>query len=67
LRRYLSGEDSSLSITVQGKSYGNPENLKKKKQKATSNGEKNDCGDQDDLLRIKPNPPPKHEATSEQK
>jgi hypothetical protein len=41
LRRYLSDDDPSLSITIQSEHYGNPENLnkRKRKQRATSNGE----------------------------
>jgi hypothetical protein len=68
LRRYLSGDDPSLSITIQGRSYGNPENLRKRKrkQKVTSNGEESDSEDNANLLRIRPNPPPLYGASSEQ-
>jgi hypothetical protein len=69
LRRYLSDDDPSLSITIQNENYGNPENLnkRKRKQRATSNGEESDSKDNANLLRIKPNPPLLYGATSEQK
>jgi len=68
LRRYLKGDDPSLSITIQGKQYGNPENLRKRKrkQRVTSNGEESDSEDNANLLRIRPNPPPLYGASSEQ-
>jgi hypothetical protein len=68
LRRYLSGDDPGLSITIQGRQYGNPENLNKRKRKrrVPSNGEESDSEDNANLLRIRPNPPPLYRASSEQ-
>jgi hypothetical protein len=68
LRRYLKGDDPNLLITIQGKQYGNPESLnkRKRKQKATSNDDASDSEDNANLLRIRPNPPPLYGASSEQ-
>jgi hypothetical protein len=68
LRRYLKGDDPNLLITIEGRQYGNPENLnkRKRKQRPSSNDEESDSEDNANLLRIRPNPPPLYGASSEQ-
>jgi hypothetical protein len=52
LRNYLKGDDPNLSILIQGRQYGNPESLnkRKRKQRTSPNNDASDSEDNANLL-----------------
>jgi hypothetical protein len=66
LRNYVVGDDPSLSFTIDGKQFGNPETLGKSQKRARKGTDEDDSEDNANLMRIRPNPPPQYSASSEQ-